>query len=211
MIARRLTLANLACLCASAGVLALAGASAQAAVTHEFLPAVSAEITEGVPASSGAPLTGPLSGVNAMTVDSGELYVAEHLEGTSSYRVDKFNASTGAFFLQFPQAPPLTGTERGVAVRHPAAEAAQVYVGAVREGKGRVAVFSTTGGLLAAWTGVGVSGGEFLGEGVRDVAVDNSSSLSDWAKEGGVYEVNGNERAVDVFTCWTLRHRRLCI
>ena len=39
---------------------------AEGAVTHEFLPGVSEKISEGVP--SGGAVTGPLSGVNAMTV-----------------------------------------------------------------------------------------------------------------------------------------------
>jgi hypothetical protein len=39
---------------------------AEGAVTHEFLPGPSKAISEGVP--SGGAVTGPLSGVNAMTV-----------------------------------------------------------------------------------------------------------------------------------------------
>ena len=51
------------------------------AVTHEFLPEVSRKISEGVPAGCGGRpepgcLSGPLSGVESMTVESGHLWVA---------------------------------------------------------------------------------------------------------------------------------------
>jgi hypothetical protein len=61
--------------------------SAGAAVTHEFLPGVSEKISEGVPVGCGAKepepscVSGALSGVNAMTVDEGHVWVAEHVEG----------------------------------------------------------------------------------------------------------------------------------
>jgi len=57
--------------------------SAGAAVTHEFLAERSRKISEGVPKGCGANtpeppcISGPLSGVNALTVDAGHLWVAE--------------------------------------------------------------------------------------------------------------------------------------
>ena len=53
---------------------------AGAAVTHEFLPEVSKKISEGVPAGCGGRsepgcVSGPLGSVNALTVESGQVWV----------------------------------------------------------------------------------------------------------------------------------------
>jgi hypothetical protein len=190
MSTRRLTPGTVAWLCALVGLLTFSCVSAQAATTHEFL----SQITE-VPANSGAPLTGPLSGVNGMTVDSGDLYLTEHIEGTGTYRTDVFDAASGAFVSQFAQPSSLeVRGYAGIAVGHSTGEA-QVYVAADEA----VAVFDAAGSPLADWDGTDTpSGGFGQSEGVPDVAVDNSSSLGDWAA-GNVYVADRSEAAIDVF------------
>ena len=189
-----LTLCALACVLA----LALSGALARAAVTHEFLPEASKKISEGVPASSGAPLAGPLSEPLSMTVDSGELFLADG--HAANYRLDKFNASSGAFVSQFDQVPSLSFLHQGVAVGHASGE---VYVGGdefAGKPEGAVAVFSAAGGLLAVWKGTDTPSkafGCFECEGTGDVAVDNSAGLT-WAA-GDVYVADPLHGVVDVF------------
>src|ERR1035441_3287772 len=114
-----------------------------AAVRHEYLSAVSEKLSEGVPAAAEVP--GGLGELNAMTIDSGNVWLAEKLPGSEETRVDEFDGASGAFILQIPQVPGLSGVDGGIAVGHGTGEP-QVYVGAVKEGTGRVAVFSSTGG-----------------------------------------------------------------
>jgi hypothetical protein len=83
--------------------LAMAGSS-DAAVRHEFLAGPSAKISEGVPSVSGAAVTGPLSGVSAMTVDDGRLWVSEFIEGSSVGRGDSLSSTTGAWEWQREEA-----------------------------------------------------------------------------------------------------------
>jgi hypothetical protein len=186
MHARRLTLATLVVLCALAG---LAGSctSAQAENTHDYL----SQITE-VPVSSGALLTGGLSEVNAMTVDSGDLWVAEKLEGPGTSRVDEFN-SAGAFVKQLNETGGVKGLDHGVAVGR---ETGDVYVGAEKEGENIVAVFSSAGALLGTWNGADTKSSSFGY--MPDLAVDNSASFDDEAK-GDVYVPNSGDDVVDVF------------
>jgi hypothetical protein len=196
MIARRLILATLVCVCALAGALAIGGESAQAEVLHDYL----SHITE-VPVSSGAPLTGPVSGAGAMTVDSGHLWVAES-EGPRNNRVDELDAATGAFISQLPQVPSLSYLDQGVAVAHGTGD---VYVGGdefvAGVPEGVVAVFSAAGSLLGVWTGADTPGATkgfdcFACAGSGGVAVDNS--LIDPAA-GDVYVSSPELRVVDVF------------
>jgi hypothetical protein len=132
-----------ALLCAFACVMVFSGASAQAAVRHEYL----SQITE-VPVGSGASFPGPFISPQALTVDGGDLYVADGQSLGGEYRLDKFNASTGAFVEQFPQAPSsLAGLHEGIAVGH-ATGATEVYVaGNEVGGTGVVAVVDSAGGL----------------------------------------------------------------
>jgi hypothetical protein len=192
LVCHRLTLAlSAALLTLSFGV-----GAASAAVTHEYKPAPSAAITKGVPPGCTVPpeppqaeppcISGPIGGVHAMTVASGHLFIAEQLEDeTSRKRIDRFNAATGAFELQFEKVPGLLEPELGVAV----AEAShEVYVA----GSEGIAVFTEAGVLQGIWRAGGLGGGE------DGVAVDNHApSLEDWAA-GDVYAHNGVEQAIDV-------------
>jgi len=83
---------GLSSLCAVAGLLALFSAPAQAAFRHEYL----SPITE-VPASSGAPVTGPFSSPWGLGVDAaGDVYISD----TGTDVIDKFDSSN-AFLSQF--------------------------------------------------------------------------------------------------------------
>jgi hypothetical protein len=174
------------------GALAFAG-HAQAAVTHDYL----SQITE-VPASAGAAVAGPLSEVNAMTPDAGNLWVAEHVSGTASYRVDRFDGS-GTFVSQFSQFPGIEEPTAGIAVGHATGQS-QLYLGGVNrvggEPEGVLGVFDLAGSLLSTWSGADTPSGTFGPAGVQGVAVDNSNA--DWAA-GDVYVVDGPEAAIDVF------------
>ncbi len=190
MIARRFTLMTLAWLCTAVGALTLWGAPAQALVAHKYL----FQFNE-VPASSGVALPGPLSRPQ-MTVDGGHLWAADKVEGTNSYRVDEFNAETGAFLAQ-----PLhsESTEYlGIAVGHPAGQAEpEVYVTEYQAGVVSVGVYSEAGVKQATWTGTGTPS-KFKTFALFGIAADNSGSLSDWAA-GDVYVPVGEEKVVDVF------------
>lgn len=185
-------------LCALVGVAAPAGVSARGAVLHHYLPEVSKTISEGVPASSGAPLPGLVTGSGSMAVDSGHLWVAEAIQGTNSTRIDEFDAGTGAFVSQFPQVPSLSYLFQGVAVAHANGD---VYVAGDEKREGRVAVFNAAGGLLGVWTGADTPGeakafGCFECNGPGGVAVDNSVS---GPAAGDVYVSSPALRVVDVF------------
>jgi hypothetical protein len=113
-----------------------------------------------------------------MTIDSGHLYIAEHVIGTNNFRLDEFGDATGAFLRQFPQDPAVAEADHGVAVAHASGD---VY----DAGGTSVAVFSGAGVLQGTWTGLSAVGG---------VAVDNSALH--WP-EGDVYVLGGAE--VDLF------------
>jgi hypothetical protein len=191
MVARRLSLAGFACVCALAGVFVFAGVSAQAAVIHEYLPEASQALTEGVPASSGAPVTGPVGALGPMTVDSGHLWIAEY---HGLFRVDEFDDVTGGFVSQLPQVPGFYEVGLGVAVGH-----GTVYVGAagVPGGESGLAVFSEAGVLQATWTGASTPPGSFGSTpSLFDVAVDRSAA---GLARGSVYVVDERQHVVDVF------------
>ncbi len=200
MRARGLVLGGLVWLVVLVGVLAFGALGAQATVTHDLL----SQIKE-VPASSGVPSTGRLNGPRAMTVDGGDLYVADGPVGDG--RVDKFDASSGVFVSQFEQVPSLSFLSQGIAVGHATGET-EVYVGGDLAGtaEGAVAVFGPSGSLQKVWNGAdtpevgGVKGfGCFdCGAAPGDVAVDGSGSLADWAA-GDVYVAAPQLGVVDVF------------
>lgn len=152
-------------------------ASAQAFVFHKYLS--TPHITE-LPASSGAPLPGPVTELDSMTVDNGHLWIAEHMAGTSNYRIDEFDAETGAFMAQIFHGT--TEYREGIAVGH-STGTPQIYVG----DKTGVGVLSESGAVLKEWTGFSK---------VQDVAADNYTSGSDPAS-GFVYVLDGS--TLDVF------------
>jgi hypothetical protein len=190
MVARRLRLASLALVCVLAGGLTVGGVCAQGAVIHAYLPEVSKTLTEGVPAGSGAPVTGPVSEVGSMTFDAGHLWVADR------GRVDEFDGASGVFVSQLPQVAGLEQVGRGVAVAH-----GTVYAGAVErvagEPDGSVAVFSEAGVLQATWTGASTPAGSFgRASEVAGVAVDRSVG---GVASGSVYVADEFRGVLDVF------------
>jgi hypothetical protein len=204
--ARRLTSMCLVWLCALTGLFAfaLACAPAWATVTHEYLSSPHiVEVPGTGPKGESVPSPGPFLEGSHMTVDAGELYVVDGFAESS--RLDKFDGSSGAFVSQFPgvASPSLQYINQGVAVAHASGE---VYVGADAYPKGSpegaVAVFDAAGGLQATWDGADTPSKAFgcFECNVRsgDVAVDNSTSLGDWAA-GDVYVADPLHAVVDIF------------
>jgi DNA-binding beta-propeller fold protein YncE len=192
--ARTPSLRLVALLALATGILLSFTASpASAAITHEFL----FKIGE-VPASSGAALTGPIEQPQALTVDSGALYVADH--GYQEGRIDKFDAATGAWLSQFELVPSPTFLRQGIAVGHSTGET-EVYVGGDKAGttEGVVAVFGPTGSLQNVWTGADTPAGAFACfecAGPTDVAVDESSNA---LTAGRVYVADRAHNVIDAF------------
>jgi hypothetical protein len=206
MNARRLTSTTLASICAPVAFLLLAATPVEALVTHDYLPAVSAAINEGIPAEGPhgekIAVPGKIEGYGiSMTVDSGHLWTVEGED-----RVDEFDAATGAFLAQ-----PIVNPEHvafgvgsdataGVAVGH-AAGKTQVYLGERTSGVPAVGVYSESGALTATWTGVATPAGSFSSEEL-DVAIDDSTDALDEDK-GDVYVAShgqfGAPGVVDVF------------
>jgi hypothetical protein len=174
---------------------------ARAAITHEFLGQITEVPAVGpAPEEDAVPLPGRLVRPEGLAVDSGRLYAAEHVSGTSSYRVDVFDTASDEFLLQFPQVAGLQSFgSLGLAVGRSTGET-QVYVGAdTSEGEceGRIAVFDGSGKALAQWTGAATPLGAFGCAGAVGVAADNSASLR-WAS-GDVYVADRAEGKVDVY------------
>ncbi len=190
---------------ASLALLALTSSAQATTVIHEFIPGSSAAISAGVPA--GQPVHGLLSGVEAIALGSGHLFVAEGIGGSSPplSRVDRFSASSGVFEAQLAHSEGKPGeleTGKGVAV---AGVSHDVFAGAHEKAAGNpgvVGVFSETGALLSTWTGKDTPHGSFGPRGVQDVAVDNNVVdpaagdlyVASYYEEGGVHEP-----VVDVF------------
>jgi hypothetical protein len=188
--------------CVLAWSLVFLCAQAHAVITHTFLPEPSKTISKGVPSSCASPcLPGPLSGVNALTADSGHLWVAERSEAEGKFGttlVDEFDDSSGAFLRQLNEEEGVSFLDMGVAVGRPEGEE-EVYVGAAQEGKYVVAVFGPSGKLQHTWTGAHAPGERFGA--ITGVAVDTSPSLE---TQGDVFvAANGlgeaSLSAVDVF------------
>src|ERR1700722_19954124 len=177
-------------LCVLVGVFGFSGVSAQASkVIHKFesqiteVPAVGPE-----PQKEQVPVPGKLGEVGAMTVDAGDLYVAER------GRVDEFNASTDVFLAQLLDPGPLGGLDRGIGFDDSTGERL-MYLGVEGPVSG-VGVFSggpcgtlECAGLLGEeWTGAHTPNESFVsekGEGngaLLNVAVDDSAGAGDWAK-----------------------------
>ena len=171
---------------------------AGAFVTHEQIPGLSEQISKGVPAvgpkGEPVPAPGPFKELFALAVSSGELYVLD-INRSSGFagRLDKFDAQTGAFVSQFPPT-----SFAGLAV---AKATGDVYIGGYGQ-VGTVEVFSAAGERQAVWNGAGTPSGSFgcfvCGSAESVVAVDNSTSLGDWAS-GDVYVASPRQHVVDVF------------
>ncbi len=198
---RRLILAALACLCASAGIQAFCTAAAQATVTHKYLSQIT-EIPATGPPPADEPVAapGPLEQLGGLTVDGSELYVADSY---SKQRLDKFNASTGAFISQYPHVPsPVYDLRQGVAVGHSTGET-EVYIAGDEENpaetNGLVAVYGANGALQNVWKGADTPAGRFscfeCGA-FGGVAVDDSANP---LTAGRVYVSVPGQNVVDVF------------
>jgi hypothetical protein len=171
---------------------------ARAAIVHSYL----FQINE-VPSAPGMAFPGPLEGrTSSMAVDSGHLWLSEtkfvEPENEPHGVIDEFDAANGQFVQQqFVAEPDVTA---GVAVGHAAGEG-EIYLSRYGYGEGRfgVAVLSEAGAPQAVWTGVNTPAGSFAAGGqYPGVAVDDSTSLSDWAK-GDVFVASGSQRVVDIF------------
>jgi hypothetical protein len=179
-------------------VFAFAAAPAGAAIRHGFDAEATEALGRGVPAGPGVLVAGGLSGVNALTADSGHVWVAEKLEGSSTTRVDEFDGASGGFAgVQLNETGSLGLLDQGVGVGHVTGEE-EVYVGGVSGVTGVVGVFGSSGVLQSVWRGTGVPGGGFGG--VSGVAVDGFGNvLEDWAS-GDVYVAeSASGGGVDVF------------
>ena len=207
---RRLTSTTLASLCVLAGLLALAGASARAFTVHNYVPGAVPQLGAGVPTvgphGEAVPLPGPLSlNASSMTIDSGHLWIAEAAgilgNGNVVFRIDEFDASTGAFISQLAhsEVTPRYGGS-GIAVGHASGEAV-TYVG---EGIGpggeapAVAAFDEAG-AQKTWSGAGTPAGSFgpFASGF-DIAVDDASSPLD-EYQGDVYVSDAPQGVIDIF------------
>ena len=194
MTVHRLTLASLTSLCALAGAFALTSPPAQALYFHRLESSIT-EIPATGPHGETVLDPGSFGELNAVTVDSGHLWVAEKVVFQQA-RIDEFNAETGAFEQQFPhtngESSHINGYISGVAVGHSMGET-QVYVS---YSSGEVRVFSESGALLGTWTGADTPSKSFAA--ADSVAVDNNNELAD-PDAGDVYVTDGPDHVVDVF------------
>jgi hypothetical protein len=174
-------------LCTAALSLAVACTVASAAITHEFLEPLTRQLEKGPSAGCGVEppeteppcVSGPLSLVNALTDDSGHLWVAEHVERAGKQfgsRVDEFNDSTGAFLRQLNEEHGVSELDQAIAVGRPGGEE-EVYVGAAGPKGSVVAVFGPSGKLQpeGVWSGEHTPSKSFAQ--VEGMAVDASANL----------------------------------
>jgi len=197
---RRAARASCSTLLLAAAILCLSAlldsAPALAADTHEYLFQLDEVPSEG-PAHEEVTLAGGLSGrVEQMTVAAGHLWVAENAVGGSQpgFRVDELSATTGAFISQMAHSAYYSPEYRGVAVGQLEGQP-RVYLAEYQEGANSVGVYTEAGAKQASWNGSGTPAGSF---GLLDgLAVDDSTSLSDWAV-GDVYVPDGEHHVVDI-------------
>ncbi len=195
-------------------VLLLSGSRPAVAFTeHRYQPPA---VTEVTPTCS--PNVGSLENADAMTVFGGDLYTTESLDGQVAGvedRVDELSAATGACVSQLPpaQLSGLAESDKGIALADVGAET-ELYLGALERGTSRpvVAAFGVgpcgnlgCASLQAMWTGADTPAGRFGeehrgGGEVDDVALDASTSSSDWAA-GDVFVLANGPTAgvVDIF------------
>ena len=206
--------ATTALLMVAAGVVCTA-VPARAEYAHEPLFQL-AEIPAEGPHGERVALPEPLRNMEAMTVDSGHLWVAEDSYGNWS-RVDEFDAASGAFIAQPVAYEAHYGSEgkfltgygegygTGIAVGH-GAGGASVYLAGELDGVSVVSVLDEAGALQATWSGKATPGGTFgrieglegrYNGTVTGVAVDDSTDPLDLGK-GDVY-VGLASGVIDVF------------
>lgn len=184
-------------------LLALTAVPASALITHKYLCQITgagsastsatecdtnSNPAENPPIPNKPPYpSGRLYTVSSLSLDSGNLWVAERREDESGRaRAERFNASSGAFL-----SPSFEASQYGIAVGHFTGEP-QVYVG----GYGGITVFDEAGTQQAEWLGADTPSGSFSGP--LNVAVDGSTSPADWAA-GGVYVADPGNDVVDLF------------
>jgi hypothetical protein len=176
--------------CASAFawvVLAIFAIPAHALLFHRYESSIT-EIPAKGPHGETVSLPGPFAELNAMTVDSGHLWVSEHVPPA---RTDEFNAETGAFEAQLPNEG--GDSPNGVAIGHSSGET-QVYV-AYRSSE--VGVRGESGVFLGSWTGAETPNKSF-GE-ADGIAVDNNPNGLTDPGAGDVYVTDGPNHVVNVF------------
>jgi hypothetical protein len=173
------------------GLFVFAGGSAQASLYHRY--------------------EAQIPGHGAMTVDGGDLFVNE------GARLVEYDASTDAFIAELPASQVgLSGFSAGIAVGHAAGET-ELYVGASGEAIGVLGIGAcgtvACATLQGEWSGTDTPNGSFIYNenkvgvgGITGVAVDGSTSASDWAKGdvfvstvSGYSGANLNVDVVDVF------------
>jgi hypothetical protein len=151
-----------------------------------------------VPAECGVNcISGPLSEVGAIAVDSGMLWIGEHIEGQSESRIDAFNGISPWSFVG-PQLVPEGGTVGGIGNRIAVGKAGpegQVYT--VTNGTNDIAMYGATEGKLQAlWNGSGTANKSFtllagnMVAKVRGMAVDRSTNP---LTSGDVYAVTSKD------------------
>ena len=162
-----------------------------------------------VPAGEHVAVSGALNSVNAMTVDSGHLFVAEANEVEGGFRLDEFAVGgSRELVAQLATEPGRELDVVGVAVGHGTGEPlvyvakSQVVAG---EKKLVLAVYGLSGGLKAVWTGAGTPNGTFtcltatrgLCSVLKGVAVDNSVQTEDWARNDVYVATLSQERPAE--------------
>jgi NHL repeat len=166
----------------------LSAGSALGHVSHEYLPALSAKITEG-PAGLGFPRPGPVSSVEAIVAEGGHLWLGESLEkAEGASRVDEFDIAGEAYLGQLVEEGG-ANSFTGVGVGHIGVEE-QVYVAAGAEGTSVVAVFGPSRTLQAVWRGGHTANGSFTqNAGKEDVATISGVAADERGLEtaGDVY------------------------
>jgi hypothetical protein len=187
---------------------------AYARTAHSY-ESVITEVPAKGPEGKSVLMAGVLEGPRSMTVFSGELYVAEHLErggiAGSKSRADQFAPSLSKpgeyeFVAQLPLQPEARQDRTAGIAFGSAPGEMEVYLGqSSEEGTTGVNVFAA--GLCAnlecatfqtLWTGAAAPPPAIPFVGVSGVAVDHSTSPGDWAS-GDVFVADGGNGVIDIF------------
>jgi hypothetical protein len=167
------------------------GAPAEALVTHKFEGQITGVPAEGSHGPVASP--GPLGQIGALAVESGELYVQDHVPGQPTERVDVFDDGSLGFLSQ----PSLPGVVFGEGAGEPqlyantGEDAVDVY------GAGVCGNVRECPLLQGKWTGADTPQGSFNLFN-SSLAVDRSTAGGDWAS-GDVVLAAPQSDVVDVF------------